>query len=100
MAPMTQQDLFHQPPAQRHSDTSIAAGESIKPSLAYLQGRVYEAIKEHGCLTDEQITKVTGIPANSSRPRRVELADAGMIVVVGKSKNASGRHAKAWGIAS
>jgi predicted HTH transcriptional regulator len=93
-------DLFSQPPAQRHSDTSVAAAESVATSTTYLRGRVFEAIREHEALTDEQITKVTGIPANTARPRRVELMQAGAIKAVGKSRTASGRHATAWGIAS
>lgn len=91
-------DLFSIP-AQRHSETSVAA-VSMQGKTACLRGRVYEAIRQHGNLTDEQITKVTGIPANTARPRRVELLQSGAIKAVGKSKTRSGRHATAWGIAS
>ena len=89
-------DLFSAP-AQRHSETSKEAAESIKPLIGPLCQRVYDAIAEHGALTDEQITKVTGIPANTARPRRVELVEAGLIRAVGKSRTRSGRHATAWG---
>lgn len=91
-------DLFSQPPAQRHSPTSIEAAHSVKPSTGALRGKVLDAIREHGPLTDEQISRITGIAPNTARPRRVELMDAGMIVAVGKTKTRSGRFAVAWGI--
>lgn len=93
--------LFDDIPAQRHSETSVAAAESIRPTAAKLRERVYDAIKssEDG-MTDEEGIAATGIVASTYRPRRVELVQAGRVIDSGKTrktrKTASGRSATVW----
>ena len=92
-------DLFNQPPAQRHSPTSIAAAESVKGRVSNMRGLVLEVLRD-GPLTDEQIAQVSGLSPNTARPRRVELVDAGLVVKAGISRTKSGRKAVAWGLPS
>jgi len=91
--------LFDQPPAQRHSPTSIAAAASIKPDVVTLRERVYRYILTNGPVTDEEIAIALGMPGNTERPRRIELMHAGRIVQSGTKPTASGRQAAAWVVA-
>jgi hypothetical protein len=69
------------PPHQRHSDTSTAAAEAIRPDAGRLRQFVFEAIWGRGELgaTDEELQELLDMPANTQRPRRVELVDAGRV---------------------
>lgn len=92
-----QRDLFHQPPAQRHSATSVAAAESMLGKTEAPRERVFACIREHGPITDERIAELTGMNANTSRPRRIELVDMGLVKAGGISRRTrSGRKATAW----
>ena len=85
-----------EPPHQSHSDTSIAAAEEIKPSVGRLQGVVLDSIKM-AWATDEELTKRTGIPPNTLRPRRRELQLKGLIRDSGfRRYTQSGRRAVVW----
>jgi hypothetical protein len=84
-------------PYQRHSETSQAAAEAIKPEQANLRERVYEAIAASPCgLTDEQIAERTGLNPSTARPRRIELWKAGRVNGLGQERTRSGRWATLW----
>ena len=61
--------------------TSVQAAFSALPRTGTQRARVLEAIKWAGSngLTDEEIGEATGLPANSVRPRRLELLELGLI---------------------
>jgi hypothetical protein len=86
-------------PAQRHSATSVAAAEAMKPSAAKQRADVLRAITAAGTagLTDEECQKATGLNGSSQRPRRVELFTAGLVNHAGRTrKTDSGRDAAVW----
>ena len=87
-----------EPPSIRHSVTSVAAAEAIKPSAAKLRIQVLEAIKRApDGLTDEEAQRLTGIPGSTQRPRRIELEAAGLIRNSGRTRSTmSGRAAVIW----
>ena len=93
-------DLFD-PPAQRHSATSIVAAKSIKPQLSRLHKLVLDALgKSRFGETDESLMQITGLPANTLRPRRRELELQGKIKASGETRaTISGRQATIWRIA-
>lgn len=85
-----------EPPAQRHSVTSVAAAEAIKPKLNDLHNRLLIAFTTVGQdgLTDEEGIAIVGITANTYRPRRIELVQAGLVRDSGKTRQTqSGRRA-------
>jgi len=91
--------LFDDPPAQQHSETSVAAAEAIAPVAATLRRMVYDAIAAAGVvgLTDEEMLAAVGLPPSSGRPRRIELVRAGLVVDSGKTRRTrSGRSAVVW----
>ena len=91
--------LFDDPPAQQHSETSVAAAESIRPDANRLRAVVLDAIRRAGAdgMTDEEGIAATGIVASTYRPRRVENVQAGKVIDSGKTrKTASGRNAVVW----
>ena len=91
--------LFDDPPAQQHSETSVAAAESIRPDTNRLRAVVLDAIRRAGAdgLTDEEGIAATGIVASTYRQRRVECVQAGKVIDSGKTrKTASGRNAVVW----
>jgi hypothetical protein len=92
--------LFNQPPAQRHSATSIDAACSMAKQLPALQRRVLEFItaRPDGA-TDEEIAAGLGLNPSTARPRRIELARRGLIVEAGVRKTQSKRNAVAWRVA-
>lgn len=85
--------LFDQPSTLQ---TRGEAKVRIKPDRKRLQRVVYDAIREHGPLTDERIAELTGLAANTARPRRLELERAGKVEAAGASRTRSGRRAVAW----
>lgn len=91
--------LFDDIPAQRHSETSVAAAESIRPDANRLRAVVLDAIRRAGAdgLTDEEGIAATGLSPSTYRPRRVECVQAGKVIDSGKTrKTASGRNAVVW----
>ncbi len=85
------------PPYQRHSPTSRAAAEAIKPKMREQHRRVLAALRRCGPMTDQEIARATGMSENSARPRRIELCrDHGLVVAAGESKTSSGRRAQLW----
>jgi hypothetical protein len=93
-----QLDIFSTPaPYVRHSVTSLEAAESIGPHLSRLQDELLGFIQRRGALgaTDEEMQKI--MPANTQRPRRIELAKKGLIVAADfERKTKSGRNATVW----
>lgn len=90
---------FDDAPAQRHSPTSVAAAEQVKP-IAETQRRLVLSILqmagERG-LTDDEIQAATGMNPSGARPRRIELVRAGLVRDSGRTrKTRSGREAVVW----
>ena len=86
------------PPAQRHSATSQAAAAAIAPDAETLRQLVRRAIENApDGLTDEEGIAVTGIAANTYRPRRVECVRLKWIMESGKTrKTVANRQAVVW----
>lgn len=91
-------DLFD-PPAQRHSETSMAAAEAIRPSAATLRMKVLGFIVARGGdgATDEEVQAALRLEGSTQRPRRVELVDAGLVKHSGATRaTRKGRRAAVW----
>lgn len=86
-------------PAQMHSPTSIDAAQQIEPHMPRLRAEVLGVCRvsgPHGA-TDEEMQMALVMPANTQRPRRVELWKMGLICDSGqKRKTRSGRNAVVW----
>lgn len=95
---MTLFDIEPDPPAQRHSATSVAAADDIKPSANRLRAVVWAAIGGAADgLTDEEGIDLTGLPPSTYRPRRVEGVQAGRVADSGRTRpTRSGRKAVVW----
>lgn len=80
------------------SVTSAQAADSLAPAtLNALQLRVLELLHATpGGLTDEEMQLRLGMNPSTQRPRRIELAKAGMIQKAGVRKTASNRNADVW----
>ena len=99
MADSTSPDLFGQEPLpayQRTSATSRAAAEAIAPKAGTISASVLRCISEHGPLTDDEVSRLTGIPLNSERPRRGHLVEQGLVVSAGVGTNLNGNKATLW----
>lgn len=86
-------------PAQAHSPTSRAAGESVRASAGTLRARVLAALRDAGPdgLTDEQMQMRLGMNPSTQRPRRIELVKSGHVVAALACRpTASGRAATVW----
>lgn len=53
--------------------------EALTSGLAPGQRVVFDAIRDHGPLTDERVSDLTGSPGRTVRPRRAELAKLGLV---------------------
>lgn len=91
--------LDHRPPVQRHSPTSVAAGERIREDAGTLRGRVLAYIRgaaERGA-TDEEMQAALDMNPSTQRPRRGELVEAGLVMDSGITRpTKSGRQATVW----
>jgi predicted ArsR family transcriptional regulator len=99
---MNQPDLFStvvDPPYQRHSRTSRAAAEQIKPHVVTQRERILSALRRFGPQTDEQLQTFLGLDPSSERPRRIELVRDGLVVQDGEGVTSSGRRAARWRLA-
>lgn len=86
-------------PYVRGSETSAAAAASMTPeTMSALQRRVLEFISSRGeeGATDEECQRELGMNPSTQRPRRGELANAGLIVESGTRLTASRRRATVW----
>lgn len=86
------------PQYQPHSATSKAAAESVKHEAVHAREQVLAEIRRngwYGCTDDELISRLPY--GESSRPRRIELVRAGLVVDGGtKRPTAKGRLATVW----
>ena len=85
-------------PSVNGSITSAAAADSLSPAtLNAMQRRVLELLAAwpQG-LTDEEMQHKLGMNPNTQRPRRGELARAGLVVECGTRRTTSGRMASVW----
>lgn len=79
------------------SVTSKNAADSIRPHVESQRERVYAWLCAFGPASDEQMQDALDMPANTQRPRRVELLAAGRVVDSGRTVTTrSGRNAVAW----
>lgn len=93
---------MNQAPAQLHSDTSIEAARAIQPHMSRLRAMVFAYFSTRGKIgaTDEEVQQELHMPANTERPRRIELERMGLIVDSGeKRKTRAGRNASVWVVA-
>ena len=77
------------------AETSRQAYQSIK-NLGVKQEIVYEAIKELGQASNEQIADHLGWAINRVTGRVTELKKFDLVTVAGITKNKSGASAKLW----
>lgn len=97
-------ELFDEPaPAyQAHSETSRRAAERIAPHAHTKRGEVLAFIQAQGeeGATDEEMQARMPMPANTQRPRRIELVALGFVKSSGKTRpTRSGDHALVWVVA-
>lgn len=86
-------------PAQRHSDTSVAAADSMRLPASGLRLAVFSALLEAGDdgLTDEEIQNLLAMNPSTERPRRIELCEAGLVRDSGLRRlTSSNRSAVVW----
>ena len=87
-------------PSVNGSITSAAAADALNAStLNAMQRRVLTYLEEHGPATDEEIATGLGMNPSTERPRRIELARAGLIAEAGTRRTTSGRNATVWRVA-
>lgn len=82
-----------------HPESSFAAARSVLPASGTQRRKVYDCIAGFGPVgaTDDAIAVFTGLNPNSVRPRRVELAQAGLIYRTGDTrKNFNGNACDLW----
>jgi len=94
-------DLFDDapPPYQAHSDTSREAAERVAPLAHTMRGQVLAYLRRCGAdgATDEEMQIRMPIPANTQRPRRIELVAEGFVKASGKTRTTrSGDCAVVW----
>jgi hypothetical protein len=92
------------PAHQKHSATSRAAAEAIKPRVgpmhAKILGLLGTADGRYCGATDEEMQRVLAMFANTQRPRRRELQLWGYITDSGRTRlTKSGRAAVVWVLA-
>jgi hypothetical protein len=97
---VNQRSLFDpEPPAQRHSPTSVEAAAQIAPRAGTLRSVVLRALAAAGAdgMTDEELQDRLAMGPSTQRPRRVELVQAGLVRDSGRTRSTrSGRQAVVW----
>jgi hypothetical protein len=100
---MTTPDLFAwsrpiNPPAQRHSATSMAAAEKIRGKCGPLHNRLLDALRASSeGLTDDEMQAALDMNPSTQRPRRIELLSMGKIRDSGTTRpTRTGRAAAVW----
>lgn len=94
-------DLFGEPapPYQRHSLTSRRAAARIAPMAHTKRGEVLAFLASCGPegATDEEMQSRMPMPANTQRPRRIELVADGFVKASNKTRTTrSGDYAVVW----
>jgi len=90
-------------PAVNGSATSAAAADSLGPkTLNAMQAKVLRFLETCGAFgaTDEEMQLALGMNPSTQRPRRIELARRGLVVMCGTRRTASGQVARVWRVAS
>ena len=78
---------------------SREARRSIGPAhLNDMHRAILAALEEHGPMTDEQLQAELGMPANTERPRRIELQQMAKVRPAGEGRTLSGRRATTWAV--
>ncbi len=77
---------------------SARAFASVADSLSGLRAKVFRAlVSARKPLTDEELIRLSRLPANSARPRRIELVSLGVVRDSGRTGvTRSGRKAVRW----
>lgn len=95
-------DLYGgEPPSQKHSDTSRKAANRIRHRIGPLHVEIigFLTTNPRGA-TDEEMQTGIPMPANTQRPRRVELTQMNRVVDSGRRKlTKSRREAVIWVVA-
>lgn len=89
------------PPAQQHSETSIAAAVAIAPQVNELQAIALGFFLQAGeqGLTDEQLSDLMRRGGSTARPRRIELVEKGLVRDSGRTRpGRSGKKMTVWTI--
>jgi hypothetical protein len=89
---------MREPPAQRHSPTSVAAAKQIRKHLGPLHARIlaFLATRPEGA-TDLEMQAELKMDPSTQRPRRIELLAMGKIESFGTTRpTPSGRAAVVW----
>jgi hypothetical protein len=92
-------DSITDPPRQRHSETSGAAANAIRPRSTTLREKVLDFLRTRGDAgaTDEEIQDWLKMPASTERPRRIELVAMGLVKESRTRRTTrSGRAASVW----
>lgn len=87
-----------EPPAQKHSRTSLDAAASIKRRIGPLHHQILNWLDEHPSgASDERMARELDMGLNTFRPRRRELQLMQYIEDSGRTElTRSGRHAVIW----
>lgn len=80
--------------------TAREARDLVLPKVGSQRHRVLQAFHTYDAigLTDVELAAATDLPANSVRPRRVELVDAGWVCDTGQRRRHNGRRHVVWGL--
>lgn len=76
--------------------TSRAAGRAVRTGTA--RGRILAHLASRGPHTDLELQEHLAIPANTQRPRRVELVDMGLVAPSSDTRVHAGREWTVWSI--
>lgn len=87
--------------ARNARDTSRQAAESVLPHTGTARRRVFDALarfRDRG-MTDEDLQRYLAMSPNSTRPRRIELVEQGLVIDSGERRPTdSGASAVVWKI--
>lgn len=92
-----QQTIWDVVPYVQRNENSLDAAVKMVGKTQNLRELVFQAIKAQPA-TDEQLAIRLNLAPNTCRPRRVELAQAGLIETVANAQTASGRKAAVWSV--
>lgn len=85
------------PPYQRHSATSRAAAEAIKPHLGPMHLKIQAYLMGRAGATDEEMQLDLKMNGSTQRPRRIDMIRWGLVIDSGKTRaTKSGRQAVVW----
>lgn len=88
-------------PYQRHSETSRQSAIEAVPGAKTQRMVILRLFRDAGArgLTDDEIEAITGYKGSAVRPRRIKLAQDGLIELAGFTRpTRSGRDAVVWKI--